>query len=141
MRARFNLTCYNFQGVNALRESLLAAKKEVNDDTWKLVFQLISPPEYMVEVVSQDKKGATDKIEQALEIIQREIKNRGGNYKLIQGPTSIGTKKDTINSEDIIKQMALKEEEMSSGSEDNDEGMGMDLENEEFANDEEEEKA
>ena len=35
--------------------------------------------------------------------------------------------------------MALKEEEMSSGSEDNDEGMGMDLENEEFANDDEEE--
>ena len=117
----------------------MAAKKEVNDDTWKLVFQLISPPEYMVEVVSQDKKGATDKIEQALEIIQREIKNRGGNFKLVQGPTSIGTKKDNINSEDIIKQMALKEEEMSSGSEDNDEGMGMDLENEEFANDDEEE--
>ena len=61
----------------------MAAKKEVNDDTWKLVFQLISPPEYMVEVVSQDKKGASDKIEQALEIIQREIKNRGGNYKLV----------------------------------------------------------
>lgn len=40
--------------------------------------------------------------------------------------------------------MALKEEEMSSGEEDNEEGMGMDLEDEQFhqeeEDDEEEEK-
>jgi translation initiation factor 2 alpha subunit (eIF-2alpha) len=34
MRARFHLTCYNYSGVVAIRESLLAAKKAVNDDTW-----------------------------------------------------------------------------------------------------------
>ena len=62
-----------------------------------------------------------------MEIIQREIKARGGQYKLIQGPTPIGTRKDNIDSEDIINQMNLKEEEMSSGEEDNEEGMDLDL--------------
>ena len=63
MRARVNLQCYTYQGIETIRESLLAAKKEVNDDQWKLVIQLIAPPEYKVEVVSLDKHAASAKIE------------------------------------------------------------------------------
>ena len=122
----------------------MAAKKEVNDDQWKLVYQLIAPPEYKVEVVSLDKATATEKIEKALEIIQREIKARGGLYKLIQGPTPVGTKKDAIDTEDILHQMALKEEELSSGEEDNEDGMDIDLEGDDIQegedDDEEEEE-
>lgn len=32
MRARINLQCYTYQGIESIREALLAAKKEVNDD-------------------------------------------------------------------------------------------------------------
>jgi len=45
---------------------------------------MIAPPEYKVEVTDLDKHAATEKINKALEIIQKEIKSRGGIYKLIQ---------------------------------------------------------
>ena len=32
LRADFEMTCFTYEGIDALRESLLAAKKEVNDD-------------------------------------------------------------------------------------------------------------
>jgi translation initiation factor 2 subunit 1 len=32
LRADFELTCFSYEGIDALRDTLLTAKKEVNDD-------------------------------------------------------------------------------------------------------------
>jgi len=32
LRADFELTCFTYEGIDALKETLLTAKKEVNDD-------------------------------------------------------------------------------------------------------------
>jgi translation initiation factor 2 subunit 1 len=131
IRSRFNLHCYTYEGIEAIKESLLEAKRQTSDDKFSLVFQLIAPPEYKVEVVTLDKNGGVERLEQALAIIQEEIKKRGGNFKLVQGPTRIGTRADDVDNQDIIDNLNRKmEEEESSGEENNDEGMGdVDLEN------------
>ena len=33
LRADFELTCFTYEGIDALKEALLTAKKEVNDET------------------------------------------------------------------------------------------------------------
>ena len=59
LRSRFNLQCYTYEGIEAIRESLLEAKKQTESDQFKLIFQLIAPPQYKCEVVTLDKnKGA-----------------------------------------------------------------------------------
>lgn len=78
LRTTFNMHCYTYEGIEAIKESLLAAKAQTSDEKFKLVFQMIAPPEYKAEVVSLDKAGATERLEKALEIIQTEIKARGG---------------------------------------------------------------
>ena len=42
-----------------------------------------APPEYKAEVVSLDKHTAIERLNQSLEIIQKEIKERGGQFKLV----------------------------------------------------------
>ena len=63
---------------------------------------MIAPPEYKVEVVTLDKNGATERLEKAIEIIEKEIKSRGGLFKLKTPPTRIGSKGDGVEAEDII---------------------------------------
>lgn len=63
---------------------------------------MIAPPQYIVEVVTLDKVGGIEILEKAVEIVQTEIKKRGGIFKLVSGPTRIGSKGDDIERDDII---------------------------------------
>jgi translation initiation factor 2 subunit 1 len=36
LRADFELTCFTYEGIEALKEALLAAKKAVNDDQFSV---------------------------------------------------------------------------------------------------------
>jgi len=137
LRTTFNLHCYTYEGIEAIKESLLAAKRETTDDKFKMVFQMIAPPEYKAEVVSLDKPGATERLEKALEIIQREIKARGGQFKLVQGVTRIGTRVDDVDNDNIIANMNRNEEDQSSqdsSEEDQEEGIDVDLDGDDIQN-------
>ena len=81
---------------------MIEAKKQVSDDQFKVIFQLIAPPQYKAEVITLDKNGGTAKLEKAAEIVQKAITSRGGIFKLVQGPTKIGSKNEDIDNEDII---------------------------------------
>lgn len=73
---------------------------------------------------------------QSVEIIQTEIKARGGQYKLVQGPTRIGTKHDIIDDDEIKANLVRNEEDESNSSdeeENQEEGIDFDPENEEIA--------
>jgi len=97
LRAKFNLKCYTFEGIDAIRDSLLEAKLKTSDEQFELVFQLIAPPEYMVEVVTLDKNGGTERLDKAMAIVSEEITKRGGIFKKIQGPTRIGTSRMNLD--------------------------------------------
>mmetsp|Transcript_14751 Transcript_14751/g.22873 ORF Transcript_14751/g.22873 Transcript_14751/m.22873 type:complete len:203 (-) Transcript_14751:304-912(-) len=62
IRTLFNLKCYTYEGIEAIRESLLEAKRQTSDDKFKLIFQLIKPPEYKVEVMTLDKQGGIERL-------------------------------------------------------------------------------
>lgn len=139
LRSSFNLQCYTYEGIEAIREALLEAKKQTKSDKFNLVYQLISPPQYVVEVITLDKVGGTEALEQAVLIVQAEIKKRGGIFKLVHGPTRIGSKDDGVERDDIIAGINQNEDE-SSGEESNEEGMKIDLENDDIQVEEEEEE-
>jgi translation initiation factor 2 subunit 1 len=130
LRTTFNLHCYTYEGIEAIKASLIAAREQTSDDKFKMVFQMIAPPEYKAEVVSLDKPGATERLEKALEIVQKEIKARGGQFKLVQGVTRIGTRIDDVDNDNIIANMNRNEEDQSSkdsSEEDEEEGIDVDL--------------
>jgi len=55
IRVDFCLTCTNYNGVEAIREALLTAKHEVNDETWNIEFKMIAPPHYKCEVITHNR--------------------------------------------------------------------------------------
>mgnify|MGYP007047685571 CR=1 FL=1 len=81
-------------------------------------------------------------IEKAVDIVQTEIKKRGGIFKLMCGPTRIGSKGDGVDMDrnEIIAGLAQNEDD-SQGEESNDEGINIDMEdNIQVEEDDEEEK-
>ena len=62
IRVDLSLTCTGYDGVEAIRESLLTAKHEINDETWQLEFKMIAPPHYKVEVVTHNRMEGENKL-------------------------------------------------------------------------------
>ena len=63
-------------------------------------------------------------------IVQREIKARGGQFKLVQGVTRIGTRIDDVDNDKIIDNMNRNQENdgsQDSSEEDEEEGIDVDL--------------
>ena len=80
--------------------------------------------EIPVRVAAPEVKD-TKRIEDAIAIIEAEIKKRNGTFKLKSKVTTIGTRKDLVD--EIV--MRDEDEEANSSDEDNQDGMDVDLEN------------
>lgn len=72
-----------------------------------------------------DKAGGTKRIEDAIAIIEEEIKKRNGTFKLKTKVTPIGTRRDLTDEIVVLDD----DEEANSSDEDNQDGMDVDLEN------------
>lgn len=133
LRTIFKLVCFTFDGVNAIREALLAAKEQQKDERFQVAFQMIVSPEYKAEIVTLDKNGGIECLNKVIANVATEIRARGGNFRLVQAPTKIGSNRGDFDS-DLIRQKAAEidaeaeeEENDASSSEDNEEGMDLDL--------------
>ena len=81
IRVDFALTCTQFDGIDIIKDALLTAKHRVNDDTWNVVFKMIAPPNYKVEVVTHSRAEGEAKLKEALAIIKSVMKANKGNFK------------------------------------------------------------
>ena len=137
IRVDFTLTCTSFDGVDVIREALLTAKHQVNDNDWKLEFKMIAAPNYQVEVQTHAKAEGEAKLKEALAIIKSVMKKKGGHFKQRSEPTVVNAKQgDDTDVADLLESMKARDGEDAGGSdveeeEDNDEGMGdVDLDEE-----------
>jgi translation initiation factor 2 alpha subunit (eIF-2alpha) len=64
---------------------------------------MIAPPHYKCECITLDKVLGVERLEKALEIIEKVIKERQGTYKLINKPQIIGA--DDKDIEDIMEKI------------------------------------
>ena len=100
---------------------------------------MIAPPHYKCEVMTLDKHKGFSKLEEALSIIEKVIKEKKGTFKVLNRPQIIGHKDDK-DIEDIMQKIQDdKDDDASDNEEDNEEGIDIDL-GEEGDGDEEEKK-
>lgn len=87
----------------------------------------------MVEVVTLDKNGATQRLELALKIISEEITSRGGTFRKVQGPILIGTNKNYGEDDGILEKVQGLQSDNGSTDEDNDEGIDVNLDGDDLS--------
>jgi translation initiation factor 2 subunit 1 len=128
LRADFEMTCFTYEGIDALKEALITSRTKVNsrDPDIQISFKLIAPPNYRCETITLKKNEGLALLDEALKEVERVIKGKGGTYKLASKPQIIGDSAKDKDIEEIMRMPGEREgsDEDSSGAEDNEEGMG-----------------
>ncbi|KAJ2816785.1 hypothetical protein FBU31_006458, partial [Coemansia sp. 'formosensis'] len=88
IRADFEMTCYSFQGVEAIRKALRAAEAVSTKET-DLQVRLIAPPEYVITTTSVNKDRDIKLMEEALAAADRVIREEGGILKVTMRPKAV----------------------------------------------------
>ncbi|KAJ2103844.1 hypothetical protein GGI09_000452 [Coemansia sp. S100] len=88
LRADFEMTCYSFQGVEAIRKALKAAEAVSTKET-DLQVRLIAPPEYVITTTSVNKDRDLKLMEEALAAADRVIREEGGMIKVTMRPKAV----------------------------------------------------
>ena len=80
IRGDFDLYCFTFEGIDAIKKALIAGKNAVNDESFQASFKMIAPPMYKCEVFTLEKQKAIGKLEEAMKVIADTIKESGGQF-------------------------------------------------------------
>lgn len=85
IRSDIEVTCFTYEGIEAIRVALSAAQDSGSEDV-PVKVKLIAPPMYVMATVTLDKLKGIETLNAAIEIIRKEIGARGGTLNVKMEP-------------------------------------------------------
>ena len=117
IRADFEVSCFSYEGVEAVKESLIEGKK-LSTEAMPIKINLIAAPLFVITTQTMEREQGIEVINQALEAVKKKIDSFDGTFNIVMPP------KIVTDLEEEDKQLELDEEEEesenSSGMEDDD---------------------
>lgn len=115
VRADVEVTCFGYEGIDAVKEALRAAEK-LNSAETPIKVKLVSPPLYVLTSQCLEKNMGLQALEKAIEAIEENIKANGGNCTVKMAPKAV-TENDDAELQALMDQRAKENQEVS-GDED-----------------------
>ena len=81
VRADIEVTCYTYEGIDAVKAALIAGK-DVGDDRTPIQIKLIAPPRYVMDTMTLDKDLGKSVLEKAIEVVTQSIVASGGKLEV-----------------------------------------------------------
>ena len=129
IRADFKLTCYTFEGIEAIKEALMNGEKKGTEKI-PIKFTILGSPLYECSLTAINKEEGINLMNQALEEVKNSIKAKNGNYLLETKPMVLGEDEKSLAeqlNEAKNKKKEDEEEEEEENEEDNQEGITANL--------------
>lgn len=117
IRSDFKLTCYTFEGIEAIKESLLSGEKK-GTETIPIKFRVIGSPLYECSISTINKKEGIEVMNAALQEVKKTIEAKGGNFLLETNPEVLGENEKSVG-EQLREARNKPEEEEQEDEEDN----------------------
>ncbi|KAJ2852116.1 hypothetical protein IWW36_000495 [Coemansia brasiliensis] len=117
LRAKVDVRCFSFEGIEAIRRALKAAQ-DVSTEKTKLDITLIAPPEYVISTESINPEEDIKLINRAIEAAEKAIKEEGGALKVLVSPKQISDQEEK-ELQDLMHRAERENAEVS-GDEDSD---------------------
>lgn len=115
VRADVEVTCFGYEGIDAVKTALRAAEARNTADT-QVKVKLVSPPLYVLTSQTLDKGEGIAVLEAAIQDITANIKGAGGNCSVKMAPKAV-TENDDAELQKLMDQKE-KENQQVSGDED-----------------------
>ena len=98
IRADFKLTCFNFDGIEAIKEALLKGEKKSTENI-QIKLSIIKAPLYRCILTTMNVEKGFEIMNQVLEVIKTSIEARNGNYLLKVNPSFFGEDEESLSEE------------------------------------------
>ncbi len=134
IRADFKLTCFKFDGIEAIKAALLEGER-LSTPEIPIKFKIQGSPIYECSTETINKAEGLKLIGNALKVVETSIRLREGNFLLQTKPTILGDNAEK-NIQEQMLQMQKKEIEEVESDEDHREGIVADIEEDALKDDE-----
>jgi len=92
IRADIEVTCFSYEGIDAIREALKAGELKSTPDM-PIKIKLVAPPLFVMLTTALDSKKGVEALEQACAAVSKVIKSKGGDIN-IKTPARAVTERD-----------------------------------------------
>jgi translation initiation factor 2 subunit 1 len=127
IRADFKLTCYKFEGIDAIKAALLEGEK-ISVVNIPIKFKVLGSPIYECTTETIDKSEGLKLVGQALKVVENSIRLREGQFLLQTKPTILGDNADKGIEEQMKQMQSRVNDNEDSDDSDHDEGIKADIE-------------
>lgn len=95
LRADIEVTCYHYEGIDAIKAALKAGEA-MSTEQYPIKIKLVAPPLYVVTTSSLSKDKGIEMLNDALDVVETEIKKRKGKYTLKVAPRTVSEKDEKM---------------------------------------------
>lgn len=95
LRADIEVTCYKFEGIDAVKAALKAGEA-CSTKECAIKIKLVAPPLYVVTTASLNKHTGIEALNVALAAVRKEITGRKGNFAVKEKPRAVCEKDDRM---------------------------------------------
>jgi translation initiation factor 2 subunit 1 len=95
LRADLEVTCFRYQGIDAIKESLKAGEA-VGTEDMPIKIKLVAPPLYVMMTTSLEKDIGLQKLNEAVAVITESIKKAGGDINIKAAPRAVSDRDDKM---------------------------------------------
>lgn len=85
IRADFEVNCFAYEGVEAVKDSLIEGKK-LSTESMPIKINLIAAPQFVITTQTMEHEKGLETINQALEVIKNKIESYGGSFSITSAP-------------------------------------------------------
>ncbi|KAJ5329952.1 hypothetical protein N7452_010342 [Penicillium brevicompactum] len=115
VRADIEVTCFGYDGIDAVKDALRTAEEQNTADN-QIKVKLVAPPLYVLASQCLDKTAGVKGLEEAIERITERIQKNGGNCTVKMAPKAVTEQDDAILQE--LMEKRERENQQVSGDED-----------------------
>uniref|UniRef100_A0A7E4UZI5 Eukaryotic translation initiation factor 2 subunit 1 n=1 Tax=Panagrellus redivivus TaxID=6233 RepID=A0A7E4UZI5_PANRE len=116
IRADFEVSCFAYEGVEAVKAALIEGKKQ-STEQWPIKINLIAAPLFVITVQTMERDEGIEKVKIALEAIKQKIESFGGTFHIVLQP------KVVTDVEEQERDQKLEEAEFSGEENEDDDGL------------------
>lgn len=110
IRADIEVTCFTYEGIDAIRDALAAGENRGTPDV-RVQIKLIAPPMYVMTSNTLDKDLGLETLNAAIEVISTTIKAKGGSLDVKMAPKAVTLREET-ELQAMLDRLALEQAEV-----------------------------
>ena len=110
IRSDIEVSCFTFEGIDAIQEALFAGMA-LGSDQNPIRVKLIAPPIYVLSTMTLEKEAGINLLNKSIETIKEKITAKGGKMDVKMAPKAVSLKEET-ELQAMIDRLALENEEV-----------------------------